>query len=154
MKLSDILTEDTIKLELTSISKEGIIEELIDILDRNKLLEDRDTALRDVLARESKESTGLEGGVAVPHAKSAAVKSLVIAIAISREGKDFDSLDGKPVHIFFIFISPPHATKLHLQVLAEIARITKNGELCEKLRKTSSAREVLNIIREEEGKLN
>jgi PTS system fructose-specific IIC component len=95
-------------------------------------------------------STGLERGVAVPHAKTASVSDLVMSLAISKEGIDFQSADGQPSHLFFFLLAPEAATRPNIQVLAQIARLTSDPNFCKALRNASSAEDALKIIREAE----
>lgn len=106
--------------------------------------------LQAILEREKLMSTGLERGVAVPHAKTSAVSGLVLSLAISREGIDFESADGNPSHLFFLLLAPVAAAAPNIQALAQIARLTGNAAFCESVKSASSPRDVLEIIRQAE----
>ena len=149
MDISKHLHEEQIVVPLKSDSKFQAIEELVDALHRNQRLNDRDLALKDVLEREGYSSTGLEKGLAIPHAKTDGVSGLEIAFGLSPQGIDFESLDGKPARLIFLVLSPRDTSGPHIQTLAVISRNLKNKELREKLEQASSPKEVMKIIRED-----
>lgn len=150
MRLSDLLTEDTITTQLQSADKETIIEQLLDLAVHTGCVLERDAALRDVLKREEMMSTGLEGGVAVPHAKTQAVSGLTMSLGISREGIDFNALDGMPSKLLFFLLAPESEAGRNVQVLAQIARLTRNAAFCNLLIHASTPREALQVIRDAE----
>lgn len=100
MALIDLIKKELIAVPLKAADKQGIITELIDLLDAQGALKNRDDALSAVLQREALGSTGLEKGIAIPHAKTEAVKNLVLAIGVNSQGVEFQALDGKPSKIF------------------------------------------------------
>lgn len=115
MILTRILRPSCIKVPVESRDKKSVITELVDLLDANRLLSDRDVALQSVLAREQTRSTGIGGRIAIPHGKCKAVSELVIALGIAQQPIDFDSIDGKPVTIIILLISPADQTGPHIQ---------------------------------------
>ncbi len=119
------LNANAVTVSLKGNSKQEVIEELVDLLVRSGQLKDdaRQQALIDLLEREASVSTGMQDGVALPHAKSAAVNRLVWGIGVKKEGLDFQSLDGNPAHIFVIILSPRTASEPHLQFMAEISKL-------------------------------
>ncbi len=150
MRLSDLLTEERITVELTPNDKEGIIQELLDLVMKSRLIVDRALALEAILSREKLMSTGLERGVAIPHAKTAVAQDLALALGISREGLDFESADGKPSHFFFLLLAPESAAGPNVQVLAQIARLTSDAMFCDALKHAASPKDALDIIRKAE----
>lgn len=151
MKLSHLLTPEVIKVGVENTTKEKIIRELIDIVAENELLTDADQAFMDVMTRELQQSTGLEAGIAVPHGKSASVDKLVGALAISQDGIDFASLDGKPSHLFFLLIAPPNMSGPHVRALANIAKFSQNARYRNLLTDAQSPEEAYHIIRQAES---
>jgi len=149
MDISKHLHPNHIIVPLESETKFQAIEELVDALHGNQRLNNRDLALKDVLEREGYSSTGLEKGLAIPHAKTDGVSGLEIALGLSRQGIDFESLDGKPARIIFLVLSPRDTSGPHIQTLAVISRSLKDKELREKLLNASSAAEVMRIIRDD-----
>ena len=105
MNLKKLLSEDTIIFNLKGNTKEEIIREMVDLLNARGKIKDRDVALRAVLDREQKMSTGMQHGIAIPHGKTDSVDKLVTAMGLKKEGVDFGSMDGKPSTIFIMTIS-------------------------------------------------
>lgn len=149
MALIDLITAEVVKVPLTAQSKPEIIKELIRLLHETGHIEQFETAYDAVLSREAQGSTGLENGIAVPHAKTNAVKSLTIAIGISPAGVDFEALDGNLCHLFFLMLAPPDQPGPHIEALAEIARLTRSKAFCNMVTAATSTREVVEIFREE-----
>lgn len=146
MRLKNILSEDVVKINLESTTKDGVIKELIDILSSNGKVEDVELAYSDVMSRESKMSTGIQQGVAIPHAKTKAVKNLVACIGIKKDGLDFESLDGLDSNIFIMTLSPSDHIGPHVQFLAEISRIIKTEESRKKILEAKNAKQVLAVF--------
>jgi len=107
---------------------------------------DREKALKEILDREKKMSTGIQHGVAIPHAKSSAVKELAACIGLKPEGADFASLDGEPSRIFIMTLSAADRTGPHVQFLAEISNVLKSKGVREKLLEAKSKAEVLRLF--------
>jgi len=148
MKLSDYLPSRQISMDLKSSSKFPLIEELLDLAAENGKLLDRDLALQDVLAREGYLSTGLENGVAIPHAKTDGVDKLILAFGIKRGGLDFESLDGKPASLIFLALSPRDTAGPHIKSLAIISRTLKDPAIRSALLDAASVDEIAAIINE------
>ncbi len=148
MNLAELLTTDLIAAPLKSIHKKGIIEELLDLLDKKGVIKNKVQALEDILTREKHLSTGMENGLAVPHAKSDSVDQLVVAFGIHPPGVDFETLDGKPAHYFFLVMSPRDTSGPHIQALASISRFLKNEKTRENLLKVKSIEEIVDIFNE------
>jgi len=152
MILTQILQPDCIKVPVESRDKEAVITELVDLLDAKGLLSDRDRVLEAVLIRERIQSTGTGAGIAIPHGKCNAVKELVLAIGIAHEPIEYNSIDGKPVTILILLVSPADQTGPHIQALATISRLMLNEEFRQKLKKVTSADEVYAILNDQENK--
>ena len=151
MALTQILHPDCVKVPVESQEKVAVITELVDLLDSRKLLQDRDVALQTVLTREQVQSTGTGAGIAIPHGKCNAVKELVMSIGIARNPIEFGSVDGKPVSILFLLISPANQTGPHIQALASISRLMLNDEFRQRLENVTSAEEVYDLLSEQEN---
>jgi PTS system nitrogen regulatory IIA component len=149
MKILDVLSHDAICADLQAHDKKGILEELAasvaDIIGING-----DELVRVLMERERLGSTGIGGGIGIPHGKLKSLQDLVLGFGISRTGVNFESMDGKPTHIFFLLLTPENSTGLHLKVLARISRILKNELFKEKLLAASTAEEIHAIIKEED----
>ena len=150
MVLTQILEPACIKVPLDGKDKESVITELVDILDANEHLVDKNDVLQAVLSRENTRSTGIGSGIAIPHGKCKGVKDLVIAMGISRQGVDFQSIDGKPVHIVVLLVSPIDRTGPHIQALARISRLMLDEEFKNKLQNAESAQELYELINNKE----
>lgn len=146
MKINSILNSNTVKCSLESTTKEGVIKELLTLLVSSGKLESIDQAFFDVKQRESQMSTGIQEGVAIPHAKTKAVKELCSAIGIKREGIDFDSLDGKPSRIFILTLSPVDRIGPHVQFLAEISKIIQSEDARKALIEAKTNQELLKVL--------
>ena len=127
MKIIDILAMDSIVPELKGKTKKQVLEELIDAVMRNKPQVDRELLMKVLLDRERLGSTGIGDGIAIPHGKLKDISELVLSFGRSTEGIDFESMDGKPVHLFFLLVAPEACSGIHLRALARIARLLKNG---------------------------
>jgi mannitol/fructose-specific phosphotransferase system IIA component (Ntr-type) len=148
MALVDLIGPEVVKIPLEGQTKPAVIREMLEVLREAGKISEVDSAYRAVLDRENG-STGLENGIAVPHAKSDTVESLTVAIGISPKGVDFDSLDGEPSRLFFLMLAPPNQSGPHIEALAEIARITRSQAFCNLLSSARSPREVVDLFREE-----
>lgn len=121
--LVSYLRPESIQAHLASTSKDDLISELLDILARNGLVKDVAEAKRAVLEREASMSTGMQYGIAVPHARTKAVESLACALGLKKDGMNFGSLDGQPSRIFVLVLFPEQtATTTHLQFMAMISQ--------------------------------
>jgi fructose-specific phosphotransferase system IIA component len=150
MVLTQILEPQYVKVPLQGTDKESAITELVDLLDAGKLLTDKNDVLQAVLSRESTRSTGIGSGIAIPHGKCKGVKDLVMAIGISRQGIDFQSIDGKPVYIIVLLVSPIDRTGPHIQALARISRLMLDEDFKNKLQNSKSSRELYDLINDKE----
>lgn len=151
MILTQILQPNCVKVPVVNKDKEAVITELVDLLDSQGLLLDRDAALDAVLTRERTQSTGTGAGIAIPHGKCKAVKELVMAIGIAHEPIEFQSIDGKPVTILILLVSPANQTGPHIQALARISRLMLNQEFKTRLENVKSAEDVYELLSEQEN---
>ncbi len=151
MKVSEFLTEDMVIPELKARTKEAVLEEFSAMLqDRGKIPDSR--ALSDILAaREALGSTGIGGGIAIPHGKLKGIPRMIIAFGRSGQGIDFDSLDGQPARLFFLLVAPEDAPGEHLKARAMVSRLMKNGKLKDALSRARDAKEINALIAKEEG---
>ena len=146
MNLKRLLSEDTIILELKGVTKGEIIQEMVDLLVAKGRIRDREAALKAVLEREQKMSTGMQHGIAIPHGKTDSVDKLVTAMAFKKSGVDFGSMDGKPSTIFVMTLSSVSRTGPHIQFLSEISQVLNDPEKRERLLQVQTAGEVLEIL--------
>lgn len=150
MKITHLLTDKTINLHLQSDSKEAVLSELVQQLQNADKLRDPEQFKLDILARESQSTTGIGEGIAIPHAKSAAVRTPAIAFGRSVEGVNFDSLDGQPAHLFFMIAASEGANNDHLDALSRLATFLMDTSFREKILSAQTAEEVLQAVNEKE----
>lgn len=141
-----ILTKDSLVMQVKSSTKDGVIEELVDVLVATGRIKDRKAALKAVVEREKKMSTGLQNGIAIPHGKTDTMDSLVASIGISHEGIPFESLDGQPARIILLTVSPASRTGPHIQFLADISRVLHSDAVRQKVMNAKTEEEVLDLL--------
>lgn len=151
MNLTQILQPTCVKVPLEGKDKKSVIAELVDLLDDNRLLLDKDVVLEAVMMREQTRSTGIGSGIALPHGKCKAVKELVMAIGIAGEPIDFASVDGRPVTIVILLVSPADQTGPHIKALARISRLMLDEQFKQGLEKGTSADEVYELLSKKEN---
>ncbi|MCZ0702138.1 PTS system fructose-specific IIC component [Natronobacillus azotifigens] len=150
MKVTDLLKKETITLELRSSTKATVIDELITTLDQAGRLTNKTTFKQDILKRENHTSTGIGEGIAIPHAKSPAVKTPSIVFGRSKNGIDYDSLDGKPSHLFFMIAASEGANNEHLDTLARLSSMLMDPAFRETLLNASSKEQIIDAINRKE----
>jgi len=146
MELRDILFQDAILVNWNPTSKEEAITALVDALDQADLLTNRGQVLQDVMEREASLSTGLEEGIAYPHARSDGVKQVVVAFGIVKNGLSFDSRDQKPARFIPLMVSPRSGGAPHIYFMAEIVKLLEKSEIRNKLLESTSPEEVYRIL--------
>jgi PTS system nitrogen regulatory IIA component len=152
MKLIDILTESSIVADLQAKTKAEALDVLVDAMTKTHNTLNKSDILQVLLEREKLGSTGIGDGVAIPHGKSAALTQIVSGFGLSKRGIDFDSLDGKPAHLFFLLVAPEDSAGTHLKMLARISRMLKNLEFRKRLLGANSQHEIYQIISAEDAK--
>ncbi len=146
MKLSKFCDESLVTFNLKSSTKEGVIEELVDLAASSNMIKDRTELLDDVKERENLVTTGVGYGVAFPHAKTKAAKGIVIAFGRSTKGIDFEAMDHRAVHLFFLIAAPEDAIGAHLNVMARLSFLMKSEENRRKLMQAGSPGDVLALM--------
>ena len=149
--LDKMLVKDCIKLNLNAKNKIEVIDELVDVLYNAGRLNDKDEFRKTILNREEQSSTGLEEGIAIPHGKSSSVKIPTVAFGLSREGIDYDSLDGEPSKLFFMIAAPADATDSHIETLSQLTSLLLDDDIREQLLKVKTEQEVLDILLKEDN---
>lgn len=152
MKITDILDEASIIQDLRSTSKKGVLEELSDVLVEGGKLPDRDKVVEVLLDREKLGSTGIGDGIAIPHGKMKGIKDLVISFGRSTKGINFESIDNKPTHLFFLLVAPENSAGIHLKALARISRLLKDPSFRRRLMEAKDRGDLFTIITEEDEK--
>jgi fructose-specific phosphotransferase system IIA component len=151
MTLMEILSGHSVIVGLKGQTKREILEEIVEAVDESKI-SDRAKVLEAVLQREEIMSTGIGHGIAIPHGKSEYVTELGGVLGLKKEGVDFDSLDGKPTHIFFLLVSPMDVSGPHIKALARISRLLKGEDFRQRLINAADSDAAIACIEEEEKK--
>ncbi|NQN65178.1 PTS transporter subunit EIIA [Streptococcus suis] len=146
MKIQDVLRKDVMLLDLQATSKEAVIDEMIASLVEKGYVTDFDVFKTGIMNREAQTTTGLGDGIAMPHAKNAAVKEATVLFAKSNKGVDYASLDGQPTDLFFMIAAPEGANDTHLAALAELSKYLMKPGFADKLRSVSSPEEVISVF--------
>jgi len=146
MKLSNLIEEELMGFDLQSSSKDDVIKELVELASRSKLVRDKALLLDEVQKREKLVTTGVGWGVAFPHAKTKAMKGIVITFGRSDRGVDFGAMDQKPVHLFFLIAAPEDTIGAHLNVMARLSFLMKSQDNRERLLSAKNPGEVLEVL--------
>jgi len=146
MRVTELLTKDTIAMDLTATDKNGVIDELVNQLDKAGKLNDVAQFKSAIHNRESQSTTGIGEGIAIPHAKVAAVTTPAIAFGKSKVGVDYQSLDMQPAHLFFMIAAPEGGAQTHLDALAKLSGILMDEDVRTSLLHANSPEEILQII--------
>lgn len=144
--LKESLTIDLVTTQLGGRNKYEVIEALMELIHKSGKINNREQALRDVLDHEAGMSTGMEHGIAIPHAKTDAVDELVACVGITKRKIDFENLDRKPSQIFIMTLSPSSGTGPHVQFLSEISRLLTDAKTRKAMIKAKSDEELLRIL--------
>lgn len=150
MKFSDFVAHDAIRSSVQANTKEGVIREMAQALvDAGRITAgELDGIVKAIMKREELGSTGIGRGVAVPHTKHPSVDRLLGTVAVSQEGIDFDSLDGEPVQLFFLLVSPPDRPGDHLRALENISRQLRDDTFCRELKAATTPAEIQQLLEE------
>ncbi|AIM15307.1 PTS fructose transporter subunit IIA [Bacillus sp. X1(2014)] len=147
MKITELLSINTIQLHLEGNQKIEVVDQLVDLLYQAGKVTNRDEFKAAILKREEQSTTGIGDGIAIPHAKTKAVKEAAIAFGKSISGVDYQSLDGKPAHLFFMIAAPEGANNTHLEALARLSGLLMKAEVRYELLKATSPNEIIDTIK-------
>jgi PTS system nitrogen regulatory IIA component len=152
MKIVDFVRPELIVGDLQARDKTEVIKELANHLAGHVPGVDRESLAKVLLERERLASTAIGEGVAIPHGKLDAVGKLVACVGRAPGGVDFDSMDGRPTHLFFVLVAPENSTGVHLKALARISRLFKDPEFRTRLMQAKDAAEIYKVISDEDAK--
>lgn len=138
MKITDLLVQDAMIMDLKATDKQGAIDEMVQKLYETGRISDIKTYKDGILKREAQTSTGLGDGISMPHAKNSAVKEATVLFAKSNKGVEYDALDGQPVYLFFMIAAPEGANDTHLQALAALSKLLINPDFVARLKEVDS----------------
>ena len=155
MKITDLLSEKTISIDIKAASKEDVIKQAVKLVSASGAIKDVSVYEKGVFKREEESTTGIGEGIAIPHCKSEVVAKPALAAMVIPEGVDYDALDGEPVHLLFLIAAPNSEDNVHLDVLARLSEMLMNDEFKNALLAAKSKKEFLEVIdKAEQGKLN
>lgn len=146
MTLTEYLAEARVVTDVRDDGVRGILEQLLDPAVRLGLVTNSDAVMAALLKREQVLSTGIGHGIAIPHAISASIPQPQVLVGICPEGADYNSMDGEPVHVFFVLLSPPDRASHHTRLLARIARLGRDPDFVEGLRSCGSPVDAIDHI--------
>ncbi len=146
MKLSNLIQEDLMSFDLAAEDKDSVMKELVELVAGSALVRDKDLLLEDVVKREKLVTTGVGWGVAFPHAKTRAMKGIVIAFGRSVKGVPFEAMDGKAVNLFFLIAAPEDTIGAHLNVMARLSFLMKSPQNRERLNAARNPAEVMEVL--------
>ena len=155
MKISEFLCEKAVTAELQSTTKKDLIEEMVGLLIKAGAVDKKmqPKLIEILLAREALGSTAIGQGIAIPHGKCENVNNLTAALGVSKQGVDFDSLDGEPAHIFFLLVAPIDSAGPHLKALARISRLLKDKYFRDNLKSSKDEKAILELVSREDGQI-
>ncbi len=145
MKISQLLQKSSIISNLKARDKKGAIDELALAISKTTKASAKEIAIV-LMEREQLGSTGIGGGIAIPHGKLGSVQSIIVGFGLSREGIEYESLDNKPVHIFFLLLTPENSAGGHLRVLAQISKLLKMDQFKKELKAAESVDDIYDTI--------
>ncbi|WP_127576466.1 PTS fructose transporter subunit IIABC [Paenibacillus barengoltzii] len=150
MKITDLMIKETMIMDLKATTKEAVIDELIGSLVDNGRINDQALFKEMILKREAEASTGIGGGIAMPHAKSKAVNEATIVFAKSAKGVDYDTLDGEPATLFFMIAVPENMGDVHLRTLASLSKLLLDEGFMAQLQAASTPEEIVALFDEKQ----
>ncbi len=151
MRIKDILSPESMIMDLQATTKEEAINEMADLEVATGIVNNKEKFVESIWAREKESTTGIGGGIAMPHARNEYINKARVLFAKSEKGVDFDSLDQQPVYLFFMITAPAGADNTHLQALAKLSSLLINPDLVEKLKAAKTADEVIDLFSQAEA---
>ena len=151
MRIMDYLCKNAIAVDLKARNKKEVINEMTAVLAKTNKISDKEKVVKILLEREELGSTGIGQGIAIPHGKTNQVDDVIITFGSSKQGIDFESLDGEPVYLLFLLLAPLESSGVHLKALAKISRLLKDKYFRQALRDAKNIDEVIKVIKEENG---
>jgi len=152
VKLSDILDPQCIKLNLQGKRKKDTIEELVDLLFKTHKIKNPDKIQQALIEREKMGTTGIGGGIAIPHIMMEEIPQTIMAFGRKKQGIKFDAIDERPVNLVFLLLGPKQDARLHLKILCRLSRLLHNTRFKKALMEAKDKDEVIKIIQNQEEK--
>ena len=152
MKITGIIGPESISADLNSNGKIDVLAELGELIEKQIPEVTAEVITKTLVDRERLATTGVGGGVAIPHGKILGINNIVAAVGISKTGIDFGAVDNAPVHIFVALVAPLNSSGDHLRALAQISRILKDPSTRERIRAARDNEQLFEVLKEEDGK--
>ena len=152
MKIEDLLSPDLMIMDLKATTQEEAIKEMADLEVKQDVVNNEDEFIKSIWAREKESTTGIGDGIAMPHARNKYINRAAVLFAKSPKGIDYNSLDGQPVHLFFMITAPAGADNTHLQALAKLSSLLINPDVVSALKAATKPEEVIDIFKKAEAK--
>lgn len=150
MKMMELLRKEFILEDLKADGKREVLAELAGAFAKGEARFDLQEMLHVLLEREKLGSTGIGDGIAIPHGKLAGLEEIMVAFGRSRAGIDFDTMDGKPAHLFFLLVAPEESAGQHLKALAKISRMLKDADFRKRLLESEGREELIGVFTEKD----
>lgn len=151
MKIEDLLSPDLMIMDLKATTQEEAIKEMADLEVKQDVVNNEDEFIKSIWAREKESTTGIGDGIAMPHARNKYINRAAVLFAKSPKGIDYNSLDGQPVHLFFMITAPAGADNTHLQALAKLSSLLINPDVVNALKAATKPEEVVDIFKKAEA---
>ncbi len=155
MKITEFLCKTAVVGDLNATTKPEVIAEMVGLLVEGGAIDKKhkNKVIDVLMAREALGSTAIGQGIAIPHGKSDATDKLVAALAISKHGVAFDSLDGEPANIFFLLVAPVDSAGPHLKALARVSRLLKDKFFRDSLKNSKTSKDILELVSREDSRI-
>ena len=150
MKLSDILTTERIIINVNGKDKYDVLEKMVKVAKNSDKVTDENDLLKKVIEREKIKSTGIGGGIGIPHAQTPGVTDIIACLGVTEQGIEFNAIDGKPVHLVFLIATKERTNSTYLGLLSRIARLFIDEPFKQRVIKSVSPSEIMNLIIEKE----
>lgn len=151
MKIEDLLSPDLMIMDLKATTQEEAIKEMADLEVKQDVVNNEDEFIKSIWTREKESTTGIGDGIAMPHARNKYINRAAVLFAKSPKGIDYNSLDGQPVHLFFMITAPAGADNTHLQALAKLSSLLINPDVVNALKAATKPEEVIDIFKKAEA---
>ena len=153
MTIEEVLEEPCVIADLQGVTKKDVLVELVGTLKMANLIKNEQEVVNVILEREKLGSTGIGDGVAIPHGKLKGIENIICVFGRSLQGVDFDSVDQKPAHIFFLLLAPENSASLHLKMLSRISKLLRDPSFRKRLMELGDAHDIYRSIVEEDRRI-
>jgi len=150
VKLSDVLTAERIIINLNGKDKYDVLERMVKVAKTSEKVTNENDLLKKVIEREQIKSTGIGGGIGIPHAQTSGVTDIIACLGVTEQGIEFNAIDGKPVHLVFLIATKERTNSTYLGLLSRIARLFIDEPFKQRVIKSVSPSEIMNLITEKE----